>query len=234
MSVTETNWEQPLISVDVIPVRLDKVNQRLNIVLAKRLYEPFLGVNALPGVLLTPSERVSEAAMRALESKAGIHETQVKLLTDVGVSDNPDRDPRGATLSVIFLAVLDSDTVISKEGVHEVDVTTLGSTSLPFDHANLIHKALVALEERLFEDKQTTQALMGTTFKTKDVQVAYTSLATVTNRREENQSNLSRKLRLTGWLTEASSESSAQTFTANLTSTSSGRRGRPSVSWSWK
>lgn len=223
----DQQWEQPLISVDVVPIRLDRTNKTLTVSTANRLYEPFVGTQALPGVLLIPEERVSEAAARALETKLDLNETSITYLSDIGVSDNPNRDPRGATLSVVFLGIIDANTQVKdNSGVQEASITEAAQLNLPFDHLNITIKAVHALEERILTDKETTRALLGEAFTTSDVQTVFKTLSEVTNRREENLSNLSRKLRLTGWFNEIENRT--------VTSSVKAGRGRPSVPWTWK
>lgn len=220
-----SGWEQPLISVDVVPVRLNKQTGETTVILAERMFEPFLAEEALPGVLLTPNERVTEAAYRALVDKAGISKDNIKHLIDVGVSDNPNRDPRGATLSIVMLAIVDSDTDLGVKAV-EKDLDKVNSIELPFDHNNLILKAVGHLASSLFEEKEVTRSFLGEQFRSNEAQKAQSIVSSLSGHVEtDNPSNFSRKLRHTGWLEQSEVPNTADDKRP---------RGRPSASWTWK
>jgi ADP-ribose pyrophosphatase YjhB (NUDIX family) len=83
-----------LVSVDVLAVRMADAEVRFATI--ERAADPYAGWDALPGVLLLEGERLAEAGRRALVSKAGLAPTAIGQLV---VFDEPNRDPRGATLS---------------------------------------------------------------------------------------------------------------------------------------
>jgi 8-oxo-dGTP diphosphatase len=218
------NWEQPTISVDVIPVRFNKATKSIEIVLGRRQFEPHLGDLALPGVLLSPHERVSEAASRALATKAFIPVEAVKLIKDVGIADNPDRDPRGATLSIVNLAILDDAYVLpERDDVETFNLSDVTGLKLPFDHSTLIIKALTQLDASLMNDKEATRSLLGDTFRTTDLHSSFVQLNDITGSTAgtPDLSNLSRTLKSSPWLTTQ----------AGPKPTSG--KGRPSSVWAW-
>jgi len=225
--MTSKTWDQPLISVDVIAVKLDKADGNLKAFVARRANEPFKGEFALPGVLLSPHERITEASYRALEDKVKIPNDQVRTLRDIGVSDNPDRDPRGATLSIVNLAIVDNDYVSDDEDVKLLTVAEMEEAQLPFDHSNLIRKALVQLEALLMNDKGVSKALLGEEFRTTELYGIYSQLNSLIPdiARVPDLSNLSRSLKSTSGITSKPSES--------LTASNSTGRGRPSSVWTW-
>jgi len=220
-------WEQPLISVDVITVKLDKSDGHLKIFLGLRKNEPFKDTYALPGVLLSPHERVSEAATRAVTSKALIPEDKIRAVRDIGISDNPDRDPRGATLSVVNIAVIDSSfDVNGSDDVKLVNVADIADLGLPFDHENLVLKALAQLGSLLMTDAEISKALLGDEFRTTELYDTYNDLnlvlpATVA---KPDLSNLSRRLKTTRGITAKP---------VDETSLTASGRGRPSSVWIW-
>lgn len=210
------NASQPLISVDVVPLQRDP-DGGVNVILGARLFEPFLGELALPGVLLQ-HELVREAAGRALRDKTGI--TDHASLVDAGVFDNPDRDPRGPTLSIAHLAALSPGTDHGANGrampLHE-------ATGLPFDHDSIVRAGAKALLRELWQDKAVTQHFMGETFSTRDaVQTQKALLASTGVGSAIDASNLSRKIAGTGWVTRTRASGDVG---------SSG--GRPPAVWAW-
>lgn len=218
MSTVE--WEQPLISVDVVPVKLNKLTREINIILGKRKFEPAKGEAALPGVLLLPNERATEAAMRALQSKVSIPEDEVAFLKDVGIADNPDRDPRGPSLSVVMLAVVNNSFNPEDEDVEVLTLKDFSSKTLPFDHSAIVVKALKYLDSLLMTDREASKAFLGAEFRTTDLHAAFTELHHVSGSTVSipDLSNLSRTLKSNAWL-------------ATSTTTSTGTKGRPASSW---
>ncbi|HEY4267757.1 MAG TPA: NUDIX hydrolase, partial [Galbitalea sp.] len=89
---------QPLIAVDVVPIAVD--SDALWIGTATRRFEPYIGREALPGVLLGAGEMIEDAARRALADKAGI--TEVRALLPLGTFDRPGRDPRSHAISIAW------------------------------------------------------------------------------------------------------------------------------------
>jgi 8-oxo-dGTP diphosphatase len=153
-------YEQPIVSIDVVPVRFD--GTEIKVAFGRRIFEPFIGQLALPGVLLLPTESIDDAAYRALDSKTGIKRSEVVTLVRLGAFDNPDRDPRGATISIALAAVItaDADSELSNwQSEREFE-------ELPFDHATIIEEAFSELNVRLWRNKEVTKALVGAEFST--------------------------------------------------------------------
>lgn len=199
-----TNFEQPLISIDVVPVRFDAALGGIVFGVAERLYEPFLGKLALPGVLLNTGESIEDAAKRALEVKAKL---PLGALHHFGAFDGTNRDPRGATISIALLSAQDR----SAEG--GVLWTTPGP-KLPFDHNLIVERGLEELSAVLWKDIPFTRALLGEEFSTQEViQLgAPTPLA----------SNVGRWLKANELIVDTGKTRRA------------GGSGRPSKVWSWK
>lgn len=215
------NWEQPLISVDVVPVKLNKATRQLEVFVGKRQFEPNMGDFALPGVLLLPNERAHEAAFRALETKTSIPQSAITVLRDVGIADNPDRDPRGPSLSVVMLALVDNDFVVDSPNVNIVTVANLDTTALPFDHATIIRKALTYLDSLTMSDKEATRGLLGNIFKTTDLHASFTELHSVSGSTAAvpDLSNLSRTLKNNLW------------FESTTVKETPKAKGRPASGW---
>ncbi|MFA4639554.1 NUDIX domain-containing protein [Pyrococcus kukulkanii] len=113
------------------------------IVLIRRKNEPYKGYLALPGGFVEYGERVEEAAIREAKEETGL---DVKLLRIVGVYSDPNRDPRGHTITIAFLAVGSGEL---KAGDDARDVTVIPiqeiervKEKLAFDHAKIIEDAL--------------------------------------------------------------------------------------------
>lgn len=214
-----STYQQPLISVDVVPLQLDLEAGCVNVVLGERIFEPFLGQLALPGVLLQ-HELAREAATRALSEKTGIAPESVAI-ADTGVFDNPDRDPRGPTLSIAHLAVLEPTTVRGARG-RAVPLTE--AVGLPFDHDSIITAAAKTLLDALWRDPQLTRQLLGETFSSRDAGSAQRSLerAVFGEPVTLDAANLGRKIANNDWVTRTED-----------TGAISPSGGRPPVMWRW-
>ncbi|MEM0078199.1 MAG: NUDIX domain-containing protein, partial [Thermoplasmata archaeon] len=84
----------PSLAVDGIIEEYGKV------LLIKRRNEPFKGYYALPGGFVEYGERVEEAIKREIFEETGF-EVEIKKL--LGVYSSPDRDPRGHTVSIVYI-----------------------------------------------------------------------------------------------------------------------------------
>jgi ADP-ribose pyrophosphatase YjhB (NUDIX family) len=223
--------DQPLIAIDVVPMSFT-TRGGLRVATARRLYDPYAGQEALPGVLLQPTELLVDGARRALETKTGISRPAVRHLAQVGAFDGPDRDPRSAAISIAFVAVVDV------ADVSDVDVTvprgaagglagdpspvwreaTGGEPSLPFDHDRIIRAAVDDVRTRLWRDLPLTRALLGPRFTTADASRLQAALYGAA----PDPGNLNRALRTNPALERV----------AEPASTGS-RGGRPPAVWTW-
>jgi ADP-ribose pyrophosphatase YjhB (NUDIX family) len=80
----------------------DVIIQKGNkIVLVERGQEPFKGMIELPGGHVDKSETVEQAAIREAKEETNLN---VKLENIFGVYSGPKRDPRGPTVTTVFLA----------------------------------------------------------------------------------------------------------------------------------
>ncbi len=141
-----------LVSVDVIALRYNADLRRVELATKPRTTDPYRDVPALPGVLLREGERLAAAAHRAVIDKVGFDVTALGQLT---VFDQPNRDPRGYSLSVAMWAVGDGDA--DWYGFDDVP-------RLAFDHNVMLFECRPLLVDMLWRDLEFTQALTGAEF----------------------------------------------------------------------
>jgi len=166
--------DQPLIAIDVVPVRVGADGEVL-VGTSVRRFAPFVGEQALPGVLLLGAEALRVAAYRALESKAGIRSSQVRHLAQLGAFDSPGRDPRSHAVSIAFVAIVDVE--VDAEADAGEQVTWHASVpDLPFDHTAIAATAREHLATRLWSDLPLTRALTGERFTTSTAAAIETAL----------------------------------------------------------
>lgn len=182
-----TGWQQPLVSVDVVALRWDGEN--LEFALHDRLNEPFAGRSALPGVLLAPGELLADSVLRAVSTKLGATEESIVHVAQVGAFDGTNRDPRGATISIAHLAVIEpaaSDLATGQWVAQQ--------SELPFDHEAIVAATHIELALRLWNDWPLTRAILGEEFTTKSALALSHRLQALPNR----ASNIARWLEATG------------------------------------
>lgn len=203
--------DQPLVSIDVVPFRYSS-EAGLTFATGERIFEPFIGVQALPGVLLLSGESISQGTTRALEAKVGL---STGVTFHVGAFDSTNRDPRGATISIALASIQSPEDDSSKATWLSVDEYLNGEAEpLPFDHNSILKTAYERLTHELWNDISVTRALLGESFTTADA-VAIKSPTPHT-------SNASRWLKAWGPLEEGEPRKATRAA------------GRPSTTWRWK
>lgn len=95
------DWARPSLAVDVavLTVRPTEDGPQLALLVLKRETSAYQGEWDIPGTFVHERERLSEAVGRALFDKAGISDL---VPVELGVFDDPARDPRGWVVSVAF------------------------------------------------------------------------------------------------------------------------------------
>lgn len=121
----------PPVAADII-IRLHDRSER--IVLVQRRNPPH-GL-ALPGGFVDLGERVEQAAVREALEETGL---QVRLEALLGVYSDPARDPRGHTISVVFIATARGEPEAGDDaaGIRLVDPAD-PALELVFDHALIL------------------------------------------------------------------------------------------------
>lgn len=113
------------------------------VLLVRRGGEPFKGCWALPGGFMEMDETIERCAVRELKEETGLafSEAEVRL---VGVYSTPERDPRGRTVTVAYLAIVGLSAVSAVAGDDAAEVRWWPLSALPplaFDHAMIIADA---------------------------------------------------------------------------------------------
>ncbi len=150
--------DQSAVSVDVVALRFWTADTAVGFGIAARGHEPFTGRLALPGVLLGRGERLADAAARAVSAKLGVPRAALGPVGQLVTFDEPHRDPRGPTLSIVMWAVT---------GPHEGPAQWVSfdePPALPFDHNSIVATARGLLAGLLWKDLPLTRALLGARF----------------------------------------------------------------------
>jgi len=132
------DYPRPAVTVDLILIAGKKSDRK--ILLIERKNNPFKGMWALPGGFVDENEDLIDAAIRELKEETGVEHVP---LTQTGAFGKPGRDPRGHTVSIAFMAVLD-DTINVKAGDDAKNAQWFSIDNLPelaFDHKEIVEKA---------------------------------------------------------------------------------------------
>jgi 8-oxo-dGTP diphosphatase len=151
------------VSVDVLVVRFDPGARTVLLGIAPRAAEPFEGELALPGVLLGLAERLRDAAGRAVVTKLGLPPDALSATGQLVTFDEPNRDPRGPTLSIALWAT--TDPALDEHG-NAVWTPLDAVPPLAFDHDRIVADCRPLLADRLWRDVAFTAGLLGPTFTT--------------------------------------------------------------------
>ena len=127
-------YKTPSLTVDGAVIKNDMI------LLVKRKHQPFKGKWALPGGFVEYGEKVEDAVVREVFEETGL---KTKIVDLVGVYSDPGRDPRGHTVTIVYLLeVVDGEL---KEGDDASDVKFFDLKRLPtlsFDHDKIIKDIL--------------------------------------------------------------------------------------------
>ncbi len=138
-------YARPALTVDIVVATLEA---RPRVLLIQRRNEPFAGSWAMPGGFVEENERLHEAAQRELREETGLVLDQLEQLYTSG---EPRRDPRGWTVSVVYLAQVHPQTLqpVAADDARAVCWYPLDDLpSLAFDHAVLLARARARLLDR--------------------------------------------------------------------------------------
>lgn len=128
-------YPRPAVTADMVVIARDE----RKVLLIERGNEPFKGCWAFPGGFMDMDETTEQCAIRELEEETGL---QVDKVSAVGVYDKVDRDPRGRTISVAYLAVIDHTVpAVGKDDAAKAEWWPLETLPpLAFDHDEIMKK----------------------------------------------------------------------------------------------
>ncbi len=135
--------DYPIFSVTVDAVVLAPGRR---VLLVERARAPYAGRLAFPGGFVDIEEDLVDAAVRELREETGV-QVEPGQLCQLGAYGRPDRDPRGRTVSVVFVADVDSEAPAvgaddaAHAGWYDTD-RVLAEDRLAFDHAEILRDAL--------------------------------------------------------------------------------------------
>lgn len=131
----------PELAVDVIIELEDRPGRP--IVLIRRSFPPT--GHALPGGFVDIGETVEEAACREAREETGL---AIKLGKLLGVYSDPSRDPRGHTVSLVYIATASGEPVAGDDAAGVLIVDPDAAPPLVFDHGLILGDYLRRIESK--------------------------------------------------------------------------------------
>jgi 8-oxo-dGTP diphosphatase len=125
-------FPRPALTVDTVIFTF--TDNKLKILLIERGIDPFIGSWAFPGGFINEGELVEHAAQRELYEETNL---EVKDLKHYYTASGPDRDPRGWTVSTVFIGFVNGTQLNTIAGDDAKSVSWFSIDELPslaFDH----------------------------------------------------------------------------------------------------
>ena len=137
-------YKTPSLTVDAVIIC-----KKNSMVLIKRKKDPYKGLWALPGGFVEYGETVESAVLREVKEETGL---EIELQGLVGVYSDPERDPRGHTVTICFLAFkvggeLKADTDASD--VICIPKNEISKLKLAFDHDLILKDAFKIINDKI-------------------------------------------------------------------------------------
>jgi len=133
------DYPRPAVTADVAVLRLDEVPE---ILLIQRKDPPFKDHWALPGGFLEMEETLEEAARRELLEETSLIAGE---LIRFDTYDKPGRDPRGRTITQVFMMIWKKEMGLPKAGSDAASLAWHELSALPkmaFDHATIVQDVI--------------------------------------------------------------------------------------------
>lgn len=131
-------YPRPAVTADCVVITNE---QQPKVLLIQRGNEPFKGCWAFPGGFMDMDETTEHCAVRELKEETGL---AVSDLHQIGTYSKIDRDPRGRTISVAYLVIIDSPVEVTGQD-DATKAEWFPITNLPhlaFDHFDIMQDAL--------------------------------------------------------------------------------------------
>ena len=132
-------YPRPAVTADCVVITREAEPK---VLLIQRGNPPFKGAWAFPGGFMNMDETTEGCAIRELEEETGL---KVSTIHQIGAYSKIDRDPRGRTITVAYLAIVDSPLDVKGQD-DAANAAWFPITDLPhlaFDHYDIMHDAVI-------------------------------------------------------------------------------------------
>lgn len=131
-------YPRPAVTADCVVMTAGENPQLL---LVERGDEPYKGCWAIPGGFLNMDETTEQCAIRELEGETGLRLSKVQ---QIGAYSSVDRDPRGRTITVAYLAIVEAPaSVTGQDDAAKAQWFPINALpQLAFDHIHILSDAV--------------------------------------------------------------------------------------------
>ena len=137
-------YPRPALTADVVVITKEETPR---VLLIERGGEPFKGCWAFPGGFMEMDETTEQCAMRELQEETGLSITTLHL---IGAYSKVDRDPRGRTITVAYLTIVDTAIeATAQDDAAKAEWFPIDNLPpLAFDHADIMKDAILLYNQR--------------------------------------------------------------------------------------
>lgn len=137
---------RPAVTADCVVMTKDATPQ---VLLIERGADPYKGCWAFPGGFMNMDETTEQCAIRELEEETGL---KVSELHQIGAYSKVNRDPRGRTITVAYLVMVDHPiAVIGQDDAAKAQWFAIDALpQLAFDHEEIIRDAISIYQTKSF------------------------------------------------------------------------------------
>ena len=146
------SFDVPLVMVDMAIFSV--IDRQLNVLIVKRAQHPRLGTWALPGgfIDIERDRDIEATAYRKLAEKTALKKAHLEQVESFG---NSSRDPRGWSVTVVYMALVSAEDVRlrkddSSEEVTWMPLALVGTEiKLAFDHVEILNRCYQRLKNKV-------------------------------------------------------------------------------------
>ena len=142
-------YPRPAVTADCIVITKEAEPK---VLLIERGDEPFKGCWAFPGGFMNMDETTEQCAIRELEEETGLKVSEVH---QIGAYSKVDRDPRGRTITVAYLAIVAAPMAVNgQDDAAKAQWFPLSALpELAFDHDEIMQDAIKKYQEIVIDKK---------------------------------------------------------------------------------
>ena len=131
-------YPRPAVTADCVVITREAEPK---VLLIQRGADPYKGCWAFPGGFMNMDETTEQCAIRELEEETGL---KVSTVRQIGAYSKVDRGPRGRTITVADLAIIDKPAqVTGQDDAAKAEWFPLSALpELAFDHADIMADAI--------------------------------------------------------------------------------------------
>ncbi len=136
-------YPRPAVTADCVVITSEAAPQ---VLLIERGNEPYKGHWTIPGGFLNMDETTEQCAIRELEEETGL---KIDKAYQIGAYSKVDRDPRGRTISVAYLAIVERplDVIGQDDAANAKWFSINALPRLAFDHDEIMADAIAKYDE---------------------------------------------------------------------------------------